>query len=72
MKIFALPALAILALSACQPTPSYQKLTGDTMGTSYHITAKLPANTDMEAVRQAIDTRLNDINKSMSTYDDSA
>lgn len=54
------------------PRPaSYQKLTGKTMGTSYHITFK-HTHQDMNALSQAIDERLITINKSMSTYDDNA
>lgn len=38
------------------------------MGTSYHITFQNPENIDKEQIKQSIDTRLEAINASMSTY----
>lgn len=58
----------ILSLSACQQTPDYNYLTGETMGTSYHISYQLPDNADEAAIQAAIDQRLQQINDSMSTY----
>ena len=58
----------VAGLSACQQTPDYNYLSGDTMGTSYHISYQLPEGTDEAAVQIAIDERLQDINDSMSTY----
>ena len=40
------------------------------MGTSYHITYKLPDNVNETAIQAAIDQRLQQINDSMSTYQD--
>lgn len=51
---------------------SYHKITGQTMGTSYHISFAAPQNADITALQQQIDSRLVAINKSMSTYDDTA
>lgn len=59
---------AILSLSACQQLPDYDYLSGETMGTSYHISYQLPAGTDEAAIQAAIDQRLQQINDSMSTY----
>lgn len=64
-------ALTISA-SACQQPPTYQSLEGKTMGTSYHISFEMPKNTDLASIQASIDKRLLDINKSMSTYDDTA
>ena len=67
-----LPVIAISAalnLSACQQQKSdYSKLSGETMGTSYHISYQLPKGADETAIQAAIDKRLQDINDSMSTY----
>ena len=67
-----LPVIAISAalnLSACQQQKSdYSKLSGETMGTSYHISYQLPKDADEAAIQAAIDKRLQDINDSMSTY----
>lgn len=59
-------------LTACTPSPSgqsYHKLTGETMGTSYHITFKAPDGVAASDVQAKIDERLAQINASMSTYD---
>ena len=55
-------------LSACQQTPDYNYLSGETMGTSYHISYQLPEDADEAAIQAAIDERLKQINDSMSTY----
>ena len=57
-----------LSLTACQQTPDYNNLSGETMGTSYHISYQLPKGADEAAIQAAIDKRLQDINNSMSTY----
>lgn len=57
-----------LSLSACQQTPDYNYLSGETMGTSYHISYQLPEDADEAAIQAAIDERLRQINDSMSTY----
>lgn len=59
---------SILSLSACQQTPDYNYLTGETMGTSYHISYQLPDDADEAAIQASIDERLKQINDSMSTY----
>ena len=64
----AISITSILGLSACQQTPDYNYLTGETMGTSYHISYQLPDNADEAAIQASIDERLKQINDSMSTY----
>lgn len=59
---------SVLMLSACQQKPDYNNLSGETMGTSYHISYQLPKGADGAAIQAAIDKRLQDINDSMSTY----
>lgn len=61
--------LTITLLTACQPAPSYQKIDGQTMGTSYHITFEAPKNVAISDIQNSIDERLAQINASMSTYD---
>ncbi len=71
MKTTLLPVMAISAvfsLSACQQTPDYDYLSGETMGTSYHISYQPPADADEAAIQASIDKRLQQINDSMSTY----
>ena len=59
---------SVLTLSACQQKTDYNNLSGETMGTSYHISYQLPKGVDESAIQAAIDKRLQDINDSMSTY----
>ena len=64
-------AATLLSLSACQqPTSDYNYLSGETMGTSYHISYQLPKDADEASIQAAIDERLQQINDSMSTYQD--
>lgn len=67
--LFGITGLAsALSLSACQQTPDYNYLSGETMGTSYHISYQLPDDADKDAIQASIDERLQQINDSMSTY----
>ncbi len=59
---------SVFTLSACQQKPDYNNLSGETMGTSYHISYQLPKGADESVIQAAIDKRLQDINDSMSTY----
>ncbi|SLJ85924.1 thiamine biosynthesis lipoprotein [Psychrobacter sp. DAB_AL43B] len=63
---------AVIGLSACQQPPDYNNLSGETMGTSYHISYQLPKGADEVAIQAAIDARLQQINDSMSTYQNDA
>lgn len=61
----------LFLLSACDKNGSdYQRISGATMGTQYHISAKLPAVLKQSDIELAISTRLLEINQSMSTYID--
>ena len=68
----AMSATTAISISACQQPPEYNYLTGETMGTSYHITYQLPKDADEAAIQGAIDARLQQINDSMSTYQDNS
>ena len=68
--VAAASVVTLLSLSACQQTPDYSYLTGETMGTSYHISYQLPKGADEAAIQASIDKRLQQINDSMSTYKD--
>ena len=61
-------AIVLLSLSACEQPPDYHYLSGETMGTSYHISYQLPKDADSAAIQASIDKRLIQINDSMSTY----
>lgn len=68
MRLLLLLSLAVLQL-ACTPAPGpVVRISGPTMGTSYHI-AWFGADDDAAAVQQQVDERLAAINRSMSTYD---
>ena len=68
ISISTVSLVSALSLSACQQPPDYNYLSGETMGTSYHISYQLPKDTDEAAIQIAIDKRLQQINDSMSTY----
>ncbi len=61
-------ALSLASLNACQQMPDYNYLSGETMGTSYHISYQLPEDADEAVIQASIDERLQQINDSMSTY----
>jgi len=61
-------ALTATSLLACQQPPNYNYISGETMGTSYHISYKIPENVDEAMIQTTIDERLQQINDSMSTY----
>ena len=65
-----LPALLIVALG-CAPAPQIERIDGRTMGTTYQVT--VPAGAlDLPPAHIAIDSLLDAINLSMSTYIDSS
>lgn len=72
LKILTLVTISVSALTACQQPPEYNYLTGETMGTSYHISYQLPDGADETAIQAAVDERLKQINDSMSTYQENA
>lgn len=57
-----------LGLTACQQSPQYGYIEGETMGTSYHIRYQQPEAMDSKDIKATIDARLIEINNSMSTY----
>lgn len=81
MRVLLVTLLSFLLL-ACDATPSSQilKISGPTMGTTYHIAWVSSASKDpsqaapisAEQLQELVDTRLVLINKSMSTYDPSS
>lgn len=71
MKYLPVTILALSAVISCTKTPSaptYEQLTGQTMGTSYHISFELPDGVSTAQVQDSIAKRLGEINQSMSTY----
>ena len=60
----------MLSLAACQESETpYYKLTGPTMGTTYHITVQ---SNEPQVVQKAVDSILADFNLSMSAYIDTS
>ena len=72
LKIMSIATVSVATLTACQQPPEYNYLTGETMGTSYHISYQLPKGADEAAIQAAVDARLKDINDSMSTYQENS
>ncbi|MFV8782476.1 FAD:protein FMN transferase [Microbulbifer sp. SA54] len=61
--------LLALVLAACEGKPESWKLSGPTMGTSYHITlVQVPAGEAKAPLQSAIDAELAAVNQEMSTY----
>jgi len=65
-----LVALSLLLLAACSEPPRQLKLSGASMGTTWHVTAILPARviSDETQLLEGIESRLEAVNASMSTY----
>lgn len=61
--------ILVLILTSCSKQNNYVKLTGYTMGTSYHITLE-KNNFNTKELQTKIDKRLKKINQLMSTYID--
>ena len=53
-----------LSLTACQQTPDYNNLSGETMGTSYHISYQLPHGADAPEIQQEQHKKMQDKKKS--------
>lgn len=58
----------LFLLVACSPADKVNSISGPTMGTTYHILWRGDGQ-DVAQVQQAVDERLAEINRSMSTYD---
>jgi len=55
MGLTSVSTSCLLALSACQqPTADFNTLSGETMGTSYHISYQLPDGTNEAAIQASI------------------
>lgn len=54
--------MGLMALSACDTSPEFEKISGNTMGTTYHIT------TDCDVDKEKVDSVLNDFSSVFSTY----
>lgn len=64
-----LSIIFLLIITSCSKQNSYVKLTGYTMGTTYHVTLE-KKDIDVEQLQIKIDERLKKINQLMSTYID--
>lgn len=71
-KIIFICVLITTSLTACEKKPNYSYIEGKTMGTSYHIRFEMPTDGNKQQIQASIDKRLAEINKSMSTYDDTS
>ena len=60
--------LLVVLLAACQSRREV-RISGKTMGTTYHITVVAGPFTSISRLQKAVDGRLSAINRSMSTYD---
>jgi thiamine biosynthesis lipoprotein len=62
--------LALLALGACSSGPTPEQFDGHTMGTTYSVTvASHPRAVSRAAIQSVIDGVLDEVNRSLSTYD---
>lgn len=64
--------LLLFVLSACSPAPQeYLRISGTTMGTTYHINLRAPpGDWDEQSLKSALDKRLDAFNQIASTYID--
>lgn len=60
--------LTLVVIAACGRSPHEVKITGRTMGTTYLVKVVADDAVDRAALKRRIDARLEDINRSMSTY----
>jgi thiamine biosynthesis lipoprotein len=66
-------ALAVVLVSACARTPEPAQFAGPTMGTTYHVTVSgADSSQERRAVQSAIDRVLVEIERHLSTYDDTS
>jgi len=64
-----LSLVALPGLGGCAREQPYQQVEGATMGTRYHLRFRPPSRSfDVAALQAAIDTRLEALNASLSTY----
>jgi thiamine biosynthesis lipoprotein len=63
----------VLALTACDKKPAQVTLTGDTMGSTYHVTlVDWPKTVERDRIHIAIERIFDQINLDMSTYSESS
>lgn len=69
-KLTSLAWVSLIGLVACSQSPQYGHIQGETMGTSYHIRYQIPqgGKTTNADIKAAVDQRLEQVNASMSTY----
>ncbi|GGY41122.1 thiamin biosynthesis lipoprotein ApbE [Bacterioplanes sanyensis] len=74
-RVFAATLVLLsMFLLACSQAPEQrvERISGPTMGTSYHISIVAQGSVDLSALQAQVDQRLRAINRSMSTYDPSS
>lgn len=70
MRLIGLIAAFCLLLVSCERAPEVIKLTGETMGTTYHITiVDPPRDQSAEDIHEAVKATLASVNASMSNWD---
>lgn len=70
MRLFACIAIACFFLASCDRTPEVIRLSGETMGTTYHVTiVDPPADKSAADLQDSIEATLAAVNASMSTWD---
>ena len=71
-KLIILLLSGVLIVSGCSPQKEYAAIDGLTQGTTYHIVVESSPGTDIEALRVKIETVLNEVDNSLSIYNDSS
>ncbi len=71
-RIIILLLSGVLIVSGCSPQKEYAAIDGLTQGTTYHIVVESSPGTDIEALRVKIEALLNEVDKSLSIYNDSS
>lgn len=70
LRLIPVILVALFLTSGCTPTEQVIRISGPTMGTSYHISwVGIPDSAEQERIKKLVDERLADINRLMSTYD---
>jgi FAD:protein FMN transferase len=69
-RLAAVLPIAALALLACAPAPSPERIAGDTMGTTYEVVVTdRPAHVARDDLQSAVDAALVEINSHLSGWD---
>jgi thiamine biosynthesis lipoprotein len=72
MKKTLLIFLVSLTLQGCNPKKEYAEINGFTQGTTYHIVIETTPHDDLSEIRTGIEKILNDVDNSLSIYNDSS